>query len=72
MRKHHGPAAAAVVRWLSAWSYALRALAALVLPGHDPRWYRLHAGQALRPERGEGLREAAEAYNATRETLTPS
>ena len=72
MRKHHGPSAAAVVRVLTAWSYALRALAALVLPGHDPGWYRLHARQALRPGRGEGLREAAEAYNATRATLAPS
>jgi N-acetylglucosaminyl-diphospho-decaprenol L-rhamnosyltransferase len=72
MRKHHGPVAAATVRVLTAWSYALRALAALVLPGHDPSWYRLHARQAVRPERGEGLREAAEAYNATRATLTPS
>jgi N-acetylglucosaminyl-diphospho-decaprenol L-rhamnosyltransferase len=63
MRKHHGRTAAAVVRWLTAWSYLPRALAALVLPGHDPRWYLLHARQALHPDRGEGLREAAEARN---------
>ena len=31
------PAAARAVRWLTAWSYALRALAALALPGHAPR-----------------------------------
>ena len=61
MRKHHGPAAAALVRVLAAWPYLLRALAALVLPGHDPRRYLLHARQALRPGRGEGIREAAEA-----------
>ena len=59
MRKHHGPAVAAVARGLAALPYLPRALAALVLPGHDPRWYLLHARKALRPT-GEGLREAAE------------
>ena len=42
MRKHHSPPAARAVRWLTAWTYALRALAALVLPGHDPRRYWRH------------------------------
>ena len=63
MRKHHRPAAAGTVRVLSAWPYLLRALAATVLPGREPRRYLLHAAQALRPSQGEGLREAAEAYN---------
>jgi N-acetylglucosaminyl-diphospho-decaprenol L-rhamnosyltransferase len=63
MRKHHSPAAARAVRWLTAWSYALRALAALVLPGHSPRRYRRHVTATLRPGRGEGLREAADEYN---------
>jgi N-acetylglucosaminyl-diphospho-decaprenol L-rhamnosyltransferase len=63
MRKHHSPAAARAVRWLTAWSYALRALAALALPGHDPRRYWRHVTATLRPERGEGLREAAAEYN---------
>jgi N-acetylglucosaminyl-diphospho-decaprenol L-rhamnosyltransferase len=63
MRKHHSAAAAALVRWLTAWPYLVRALAALVLPGHDPHRYLLHARQALRPGRGDGIREAAEAYN---------
>jgi N-acetylglucosaminyl-diphospho-decaprenol L-rhamnosyltransferase len=63
MRKHHGPMQAAIVRLLTAWAYALRALAALFLPGRDPSRYRLHAVQALCPRRGEGIREAAEAYN---------
>jgi N-acetylglucosaminyl-diphospho-decaprenol L-rhamnosyltransferase len=63
MRKHHSSATARGVRWLTAWSYALRALAARVLPGHDPRRYWLHVGAALHPERGEGLREAAAEYN---------
>lgn len=66
MRKHHGAAAAAAVRWLVAWAYALRALAALVLPGHDARRYRAHARAALHPAAGEGLREAAARYNAAR------
>jgi len=39
MRKHHSPAAARTVRWLTAWAYALRALAAVVLPGHSARRY---------------------------------
>jgi GT2 family glycosyltransferase len=64
MRKHHGPVAAVLVRVLTAWPYLLRALGALLLPGHDPRRYLLHARQALRPGRGEGIREAAEARNA--------
>jgi GT2 family glycosyltransferase len=65
MRKHHSPAAARMVRWLTAWTYALRAAAALVLPGHSAGRYWRHAGAALRPQRGEGLREAAAEYNRT-------
>jgi len=65
MRKHHSPAQALAVRWLTAWSYALRALAALALPGHDPRRYWRHVTATLMPGRGEGLREAADAYNRT-------
>jgi len=67
MRKHHSPAAARAVRWLIAWSYALRALAALVLPGRSPRRYWRHVTATLRPERGEGLREAAEEYNRSKQ-----
>lgn len=63
MRKHHPAAVAAAARVLAAWSYGARALAAMVLPGHDPSWYRSHARAALRPGRGEGLREAAAAHN---------
>jgi N-acetylglucosaminyl-diphospho-decaprenol L-rhamnosyltransferase len=51
------------VRWLTAWSYAVRALAALALPGHSPERYRRHVTATLWPARGEGLREAADAYN---------
>jgi len=64
MRKHHSAAAALAVRWLTACSYALRALAALALPGHDARRYLRHVRASLHPERGEGLREAAERLNA--------
>jgi N-acetylglucosaminyl-diphospho-decaprenol L-rhamnosyltransferase len=63
MRKHSSPAAAHAVRWLTAWAYAVRALAALFLPGHTARRYWRHVAATLHPERGEGLREAAEAYN---------
>jgi GT2 family glycosyltransferase len=63
MRKHHSAAAARAVRWLTAWPYALRALAAMLLPGHSARRYWRHVTATLHPERGEGLREAAERYN---------
>jgi N-acetylglucosaminyl-diphospho-decaprenol L-rhamnosyltransferase len=63
MRKHHSPAAALTVRWLTAWSYGVRALAALLLPGHSPKRYWRHVTASLWPSRGEGLREAAAAYN---------
>lgn len=63
MRKHHSLAARLAVRLLTASPYALRALAALVLPGHSPRRYWRHVTATLRPRRGEGLREAAARYN---------
>jgi N-acetylglucosaminyl-diphospho-decaprenol L-rhamnosyltransferase len=63
MRKHHSPAAVLTVRLLTAWSYAMRALAALLLPGHSPRRYWRHVTATLVPRRGEGLREAAAEYN---------
>ena len=66
MRKHHGRAVAAAARVLSAWPYAARAAAAIVLPGHDPRRYLLHARQALRPALGTGIRELTAAYNRSR------
>jgi N-acetylglucosaminyl-diphospho-decaprenol L-rhamnosyltransferase len=45
------------------WGFLVRAAAATVLPGHDPRRYWMHAQQQWNPARGEGIREAAEAYN---------
>jgi N-acetylglucosaminyl-diphospho-decaprenol L-rhamnosyltransferase len=66
LRKHHGRGAARVVRWLTALAYGLRAMAAIILPGHDARRYWRHVTATLRPEHGEGLREAAERFNAAR------
>jgi N-acetylglucosaminyl-diphospho-decaprenol L-rhamnosyltransferase len=63
MRKHHSRAAALAVRWLTAWPYALRALAALALPGHSSKRYWRHVTATLLPSRGRGLREAAAEYN---------
>jgi N-acetylglucosaminyl-diphospho-decaprenol L-rhamnosyltransferase len=57
MRKHHGRGAALAVRLLTAWSYLLRAAAAMVLPGQPANVYRAHARQALFPSRGESLRD---------------
>lgn len=57
MRKHHGRVAALTVRLLTAWSYAVRALGATVLPGYPARIYWAHARQALLPSKGEGIRD---------------
>jgi N-acetylglucosaminyl-diphospho-decaprenol L-rhamnosyltransferase len=57
MRKHHGRAAALTVRFLTAWSYAVRALAAAVLPSQPARIYWAHARQALLPNHGESIRD---------------
>jgi GT2 family glycosyltransferase len=57
MRKHHGRRAALAVRLLTAWTYALRALAATVLPNQPARVYWAHARQALFPSRGRGIRD---------------
>jgi N-acetylglucosaminyl-diphospho-decaprenol L-rhamnosyltransferase len=69
VRKHRGRALALAVRLQSALSYALRALAALVLRGHDWRRYLAHAYHSLLPGRGEGLREAAEEYNRALDSM---
>jgi GT2 family glycosyltransferase len=66
MRKHHSLAAAWIVRLLTAFTYAVRAAAALVLPRHDPRRYWRHVTATLQPARGEGLREAATEHNRGR------
>jgi N-acetylglucosaminyl-diphospho-decaprenol L-rhamnosyltransferase len=66
MQKHHSKPVVLLSRALWSLSYLPRAVAALFMPGRDPGTYWLHARQALRPGHGEGMREAAEAYNAQR------
>ncbi|MCW2988364.1 MAG: hypothetical protein JWM24_1302 [Solirubrobacterales bacterium] len=61
MRKHHWLATALAVRALTAWSYALRAMAATVLPTQPARVYWAHARQALWPRRGKSIRDLAAA-----------
>jgi hypothetical protein len=68
MRKHHGVLPAALVRVLTAFTYALRALAALVLPGRSARRFAWHAYHSLFPRHGEGIREAAQEFNRRKET----
>jgi GT2 family glycosyltransferase len=63
LRKHRGRATAVLLRPLLALPYLIRAAAAAVIPGRDPRRMWFHARQALRPGAGEGIREAAEAFN---------
>jgi N-acetylglucosaminyl-diphospho-decaprenol L-rhamnosyltransferase len=59
MRKHHSLPAALAVRLLTAWSYAVRALVATVLPNQPAAIYRAHARQALFPRHGESIRDRA-------------
>ena len=63
-RKHDMWLTRIVWRLCWTWAYLVRAAAAAVLPGRDPRRYLLHARQELRPSRGEGIREAAALHNA--------
>ena len=54
MRKHGSAPAALAVRVLTAWSYAVRAAVAAVVPGQPgPRSTGPTPGQALFPGRGE-------------------
>jgi N-acetylglucosaminyl-diphospho-decaprenol L-rhamnosyltransferase len=62
-RKHGLRGTRLVWRACWTWAYLARAAAATLLPGRDPRRYLTHARQELFPARGEGIREAAEAYN---------
>jgi len=72
LHKHHSRPVALAARLLGAWPYLVRALAATLLPGHDPRRYLVHARQAFLPWRGEGLREAAEAHNYSKGLRKPA
>jgi N-acetylglucosaminyl-diphospho-decaprenol L-rhamnosyltransferase len=65
LRKHRGPFVAGAVRLLTSLTYFMRALVATILPGHSSRRYLSHAYHSLFPRRGQGLREAADAYNAS-------
>ncbi len=59
MRVHHGRAAALAVRLLTAWSYAVRALAATAMPKQPARVYWAHSRQALFPEQGTSIADNA-------------
>lgn len=61
---HHGPFVAWCCRPVAAAPYLLRAIAATVLPRHSSRRYLWHVRAILSPRRGEGIREAAERFNA--------
>jgi N-acetylglucosaminyl-diphospho-decaprenol L-rhamnosyltransferase len=65
MRKHHGRASALAVRLLTAWTYALRAIAATVLPDRPAKIFWAHARQALFPGRGESLRDRAQVLRSS-------
>jgi N-acetylglucosaminyl-diphospho-decaprenol L-rhamnosyltransferase len=65
-RKHGMPLTPLAWRVCWTWAYLVRAAAAAVLPERDPRRYLLHARQQAFPHRGEGIREAAAAYNRRR------
>ncbi len=71
-RKHHSRFAALLVRVLTAWPYLARAVAALLLPRYDPTLYLTNVRYILGPARGEGLREAAEAYNRRVASAVPA
>ena len=79
-RKHGMPRTRLAWKVCWTWAYLVRAAAAAVMPGHDPRRYLMHARQQAFPRRGEGIREAAAEYNrqravgesSPRSTLSPS
>jgi N-acetylglucosaminyl-diphospho-decaprenol L-rhamnosyltransferase len=66
MRKHHSRPAALAVRLLTAWSYALRTLAALVTPNRSARVMWAHTRQALFPSRGQSIRDRVEGADPGR------
>lgn len=68
LRKHLGAAQAVAMRPLLAFPHLLRAAYAALRPGRSPKRYLALASHAMSPNRGEGIREAAEAYNRTLES----
>jgi N-acetylglucosaminyl-diphospho-decaprenol L-rhamnosyltransferase len=71
LRKHCSPLTRYLWRPLWAWFYAVRALTAALRRGDDPERYLLHARQTLMPGRGDGIKEAAEAYNRRLRSAAP-
>ena len=72
MKKHHGAAQAAIVRALVSITYLERALAAAITRRHSAQRFLWHARAAIQPSHGEGLREAAAAYNVKAATVPDS
>lgn len=69
MHKHHGAVAAGIVRLLVGVTYLERALAAVLTRRHSAKRFLFHARAAVLPGgSGDGLREAAAAYNAKLES----
>jgi N-acetylglucosaminyl-diphospho-decaprenol L-rhamnosyltransferase len=66
-RKHRMPLTRLAWKVCWTWAYLVRAAAATVVPRHEPRRYLLHARQQAFPGRGEGIREAAAAFNRRRD-----
>jgi N-acetylglucosaminyl-diphospho-decaprenol L-rhamnosyltransferase len=64
LRKHLGRASALLLRPVLAFPNLVRAAYCALAPGRSPRRYLALARAAIQPRRGEGIREAAEAYNA--------
>ena len=70
LRKHLGAASALLLRPVLAFPNLVRAAYCALAPGRSPRRYMALARAALQPGRGEGIREAAEAYNRTLDRST--
>jgi hypothetical protein len=63
MRKHHSGLTVLACRALWSLSYLVRAAIAVARPGVSAGSFLLHARQAMRPASGEGIAEAAAAFN---------
>ena len=66
LRKHGSPFLRLAWRALWSWFYVVRTAVALLRSGDDPSRWRMHLRQELWPGGGEGIREAAEAFNRAR------
>jgi GT2 family glycosyltransferase len=72
LRKHSGRVTAGLLRPLLAFPYLVRTVAALFTPGRDPKRMWFHARQALSPGGGQGISEAADAFNRRLESPDPA